>query len=64
MTLNDFVEKMLKDEKFREAVKNDPKQALTTAGATPTEAQVKALRHINFHSLNRVSEAFGSKAVT
>jgi hypothetical protein len=65
MTFQQFVDKMLKDKKFRTAVRLDPKQALIAAGMKkPTPQQVNALKKVNYGSLNRVASAFHNKNVT
>ena len=64
MTLPQFVNKMLKDKKFRTAVRLDPEQALISAGMKPTTQQVEALKKVDYRSLNRVASAFNDSRVT
>ena len=63
MTFQEFVNKMLTDEKFRHAISTDPKAALERAGMKPTPQQIEALKKVNYHSLQNVAQAFGESTM-
>jgi hypothetical protein len=64
MTFDEFVEKMLHDPEFRHDVIRDPEGALRERGLKPTEAQIEALKSVDFTRIEMVAKAFGSREVT
>ena len=63
MTFEDFVNKMLSDQKFRHEVKINPKAALEQAGMKPTREQIETLKSVNYQSLQNVAHAFGESTM-
>ena len=55
---NNLVLKMLADTDFRAAVQKNPAQALRSAGAKATRAQIAALKSVDWKSLEKVQDAF------
>ena len=64
MTFEEFVNKMLSDQKFRHEVKINPKAALEQLGMKPTEEQIETLKKVNYDTLQNVAHAFGKNTIT
>ena len=57
--LQTLVGKILSDEKFAEALAENPEKALQEAGIRPTVDLLKALKGVDAASLQKLATAFG-----
>jgi len=57
--LQTLVGKILSDEKFAEALANNPEEALKEAGIEPTIDLLEALKGVDPESLKKLAGAFG-----
>jgi hypothetical protein len=65
MTLQELINKILNDPGFWNQPKKDPAKALQGTGQSLTPEQLKALKELNYKSLQDVGAAFsGSSAIT
>jgi hypothetical protein len=61
MTFAQLVTKILRDARFRRALRRSPRRALERAGVKPTAQMLKALKAFNWRAARRVANAFGPK---
>ena len=59
----ELIEKAMGNYKFYQDLKKDPAAALKRLGLDPTPGQIKALKKINYSSLEAAAKAFGSSRV-
>ena len=65
MTLQQLINKILSDPGFWNELKKDPGKALRGIGENPTPQQLKALKELNYTSLEDIGSAFaGPSAIT
>lgn len=65
MTIEELFIKALNDRTFFDALAKDPESALRQVEATPTQAQITALKKVNYKVLEEIAEAFGpSRSIT
>ena len=58
MTFEELVTKVMRDEKFRAALKADPEGALKKAGVNVTPQLAAAVKDLNWTSLQKVSDHY------
>jgi len=59
MNIHQLLHMAMDDPKFYEQLKHDPEGALRSRGMHPTEAHIRALKSLNYRSLEEVATAFG-----
>lgn len=59
MDFQTLVGKAMSDEKFAQALVDNPEQALRSAGIEPTPEMLEALRGVDAAAIRRLAEAFG-----
>jgi hypothetical protein len=58
MSFQDFVDRMMADRDFRNAMIDDPEAALKANGVEPTEKMVTALKALDYDQVFAVRHAF------
>lgn len=61
MNLKQLVDKMMSDRDFYNQLRKDPAAALREEGVEPKPKLIKALKSINYKSLENVAAAFGER---
>lgn len=61
MKLRQLVDKALRSKSFWDQLKKDPVAALQSVGAKPTPQQLKALKEIDYKSLEVLARAFSNR---
>ena len=65
MDFQTLVGKAISDEKFAQALADNPEQALRSAGIQPTQEMLDALKGVDAAAIQRLAQAFGdNKAAT
>lgn len=59
MDFQTLVGRAMTDEKFAQALADDPEAALKAAGIQPTAEMLEALRGVDAAAIRRLAEAFG-----
>jgi len=62
MRFEDLVRKAIKNKKFRSALKRNPTTALKKVGVTATPKLHRAIKSLNWNSLNKVNQHYKSAA--
>ncbi|HLE26490.1 MAG TPA: Os1348 family NHLP clan protein [Anaerolineales bacterium] len=59
MDFQTLVTKAMSDEKFAEALANNPEKALREAGIEPTAEMLEALKGVDAAAIRKLAQAFG-----
>ena len=59
MDFQTLVGKAIADEKFAQALADNPEQALRSAGIQPTQEMLDALKGVDAAAIQRLAQAFG-----
>jgi len=59
MDFQTLVGKAMSDEKFAQALADNPEQALKAAGIKPTPEMLEALKGVDAAAIRRLAQAFG-----
>lgn len=62
MKFEELVTKVMKDEKFRDALKADPAKALESVGVKATPDLERSLRSLDWASIHKVNEHYKAAA--
>jgi hypothetical protein len=62
MKLEEVVTRIMKDEKFRDALKADPAKALESAGVKATPEILHALKSVDWAAVHKVSAHYKTAA--
>jgi hypothetical protein len=62
MKFEELVTRVMKDDKFREALKADPAKALESAGVKATPEMIRSIKSVDWASVHKVSEHYKTAA--